>query len=181
MKKIPSIFIKDPKNLRHATREINPLCQWVFDGEGVAYRKYDGTSCMIKDGIYYKRRTIKRGKKIPEDFIEETYDPNTNKRFGWVLVTLADIFHLKGWENSSTVDDGTYELVGPRIQGGIENFGHYLLIKHDECESYPDIPLEYDAMAEWFKGKRIEGVVFHHPDGRKGKIKKKDFGLALDA
>jgi hypothetical protein len=41
-----------------ATRESNPGCQWVFDGEGVATRKYDGACCMVRDGKLYKRREL---------------------------------------------------------------------------------------------------------------------------
>lgn len=38
-------------------------------------------------------------------------------------------------------------------------------------------PRKYQALVAWLKDKDIEGLVFHHPDGRMAKIKKRDFGL----
>jgi len=37
--------------------------------------------------------------------------------------------------------------------------------------------VEKVGFREWLKGRDIEGLVFHHPDGRMAKIKKRDFGL----
>ena len=34
MKKIPTLFKRDPVNRSLVTREVNPDCQWVIDGEG---------------------------------------------------------------------------------------------------------------------------------------------------
>lgn len=63
MKKIPSIFMRDFKgDPSRVTREQNPECAWVFAGEGVATRKYDGTACMVRAGILYKRYDAKKGK-----------------------------------------------------------------------------------------------------------------------
>lgn len=35
MRKIPTIFLRDPEDMKYVTREPNPACQWVFNGEGV--------------------------------------------------------------------------------------------------------------------------------------------------
>ena len=43
MKKIPTIFLRDEQDRKHVTNQINPECQWVFDGKGIATIKYDGT------------------------------------------------------------------------------------------------------------------------------------------
>jgi len=32
-------------------------------------------------------------------------------------------------------------------------------------------------LRDWIKPLDIEGLVFHHPDGRMAKIKKRDFGF----
>ncbi len=58
----------------------------MFDGEGVATRKYDGMCVKIEDGKLFKRRKVKKGKPIPLGFIEEQFDEVTGKRFGWVEV-----------------------------------------------------------------------------------------------
>ncbi len=47
MKKIPTMFIRNPENMRELLNEHHPDCGWVFAGEGVATRKYDGTCCKI--------------------------------------------------------------------------------------------------------------------------------------
>lgn len=41
MKKISTLFKKNPENLGLVIDEVNPQNQWVFDGEGIATRKYD--------------------------------------------------------------------------------------------------------------------------------------------
>ena len=57
MKKIPTLFIRDASNPKFVTREVNPECQWVIDGEGVATRKWDGSACLIRGGKLFKRVT----------------------------------------------------------------------------------------------------------------------------
>jgi hypothetical protein len=48
MKKIPTIFERDRDGDRsRVVNVINSKCQWVFDGEGVATRKVDGTCCRV--------------------------------------------------------------------------------------------------------------------------------------
>jgi hypothetical protein len=42
---------------------------------------------------------------------------------------------------------------------------------------YPDAPRTFNELREWLSGMDIEGIVFHHPDGRMAKIKKRDFGI----
>ena len=39
MKKIPTIYLRDPDDRAHVTDEVNAECQWVLDGEGVPTRK----------------------------------------------------------------------------------------------------------------------------------------------
>lgn len=40
MKKIPTLFQRDPDDRAHVTRDVNPAAAWVLDGEGIATRKY---------------------------------------------------------------------------------------------------------------------------------------------
>jgi len=160
------------------TREKEPECNWVFNGESFAHRKYDGTCCMIKDGVLYKRRTVKKNKKKPVNFIEADFDSNTGKYFGWMPVVIReDKFHMEAYERLNDKADGTYELLGPKIQGNVEGFVKHKLISHIDTLIYADIPTTYDGMKLWFSDKDIEGIVFHHPDGRMAKIRKADFGL----
>ena len=64
MKKISTLFKKNPENLGLVINEINPENQWVFDGEGMPTRKFDGTACAIIDGELYKRYDVKKGKEV---------------------------------------------------------------------------------------------------------------------
>ncbi len=179
MKKIPTIFKRNPENMRELLNEPHPDCSWVFAGEGTATRKYDGTCCLIEDGELYKRREIKAGRFIPDNFIQENYDEITGKRVGWVRVTKEDKWHNEAFHSYFTPNliDGTYELVGPKIQGNLEGFKTHCLLSHDTATRYGDVPRTYTKLKIWLKDKDIEGLVFHHPDGRMGKIKKKDFRL----
>jgi hypothetical protein len=184
MKKIPTIYKRNPENMRELLDEPHPDCAWVFAGEGVATRKYDGSCCKMENVRLWKRREVKKGKSTPDGFIEEGRDPNTGKRVGWVEVNPidpGDRWHkeavINALSNGNALPDGTYELVGPKVQGNPENQpGHYL-ISHADAERYPECPTGKEELIEWLRGRDIEGVVWHHPDGRMAKIKKKDFGL----
>lgn len=178
MKKIPTIFKRNPLRMSELLREPHPDCKWVFDGEGVATQKYDGTCVKIEKGVYSKRREVKKGKNPPAFFIEETFDEITGKRTGWVPVDptdKGDRWHMEAFDNSWP--DGTYELVGPKVQDNPENYPEHILISHRKAFEYRDCPRTFDGIREWFKDIDIEGIVFHHPDGRMGKIKKKDYQL----
>jgi len=162
--------------MREILDEQHPDCGWVFAGEGVATRKYEGTCVKIEKGQYFKRREVRPGKKAPSDFVEEQFDENTGKRVGWVPVdphSKEDRWHIEAFD--SGLPDGTYELIGPKVQGNPEKAETHMLVRHSEAEVL-DAPRSYKAVAEWLKDKDIEGIVFHHPDGRMGKIKKRDFG-----
>ncbi|WP_372364612.1 DUF5565 family protein [Candidatus Uabimicrobium sp. HlEnr_7] len=178
MKKTPTIFKRDPQNMKSLLNEINPNCEWVFAGEGVATRKYDGTCVKIDDGQYFKRREIKKDKKAPDGFQEETFDVNTGKRVGWIKINPQleeNKWHMEAFDDS--LEDGTYELVGPKVQGNLEEYSQHTLVKHSSAEQYQNVPRTFSEIAKWFEDKNIEGLVFHHPDGRMAKIKKRDFGL----
>ena len=76
---------------------------------------------------------------------------------------------------------GTYELCGPRIRGrgsrhNPEDLDGHVMISHAEAEVL-DAPRDFDGLKEWMRSIDFEGIVFHHPDGRKAKIKKRDFDL----
>jgi len=180
MKKIPTIFVRNPENMRELLDKPHPDCKWVFNGEGVATRKYDGTCVKIENGEYFKRREIKKNKKAPVDFIEEMHDAVTGKRVGWMPVTNnpEDKYHIEGFSNMrQLLPDGTYELLGPKIQGNPERETAHCLQKHATAKIYPDAPRTFEKLKVWLSQTNIEGLVFHHPDGRMAKIKKKDFGL----
>jgi len=183
MKKTPTIFDRDWSGDRsRVVDKINPVAQWVFDGQGVATRKYDGTCCLVKDGLLFKRREIKKGQKEPEGFVIADHDDETGKIVGWVPVGegAEDKWHREGFKTSNP-PNGTCELLGPSIQGNPERLECHILLPHDTAETYPGAPRSFNALSAWLSEKDIEGLVFHHPDGRMAKIKLRDFGLKRPA
>ena len=68
MIKIPTIFKRDYKTFK-VIDKIHPECQWVFDNEGIAYRKWQGMAAMIKYSTYYKRTIFKDEHNFPNSFI----------------------------------------------------------------------------------------------------------------
>tara|TARA_R110001606_G_C15079708_1_gene617084 strand:- start:106 stop:639 length:534 start_codon:yes stop_codon:yes gene_type:complete len=176
MKKIPTIF-KRPVQGSSVVDEINEVCAWVFEGQGVATHKYDGTCVKIENGEYLKRREVKKGKKAPIDFIEEDYDVNTGKMMGWVPVwdSPENKYHMEGLGNLAHEEDGTYELIGPKVQGNPEKVSEHILVKHSTAPRFIVEDISYEGIKNMLSGMDIEGFVFHHPDGRMAKIKNKDF------
>jgi GNAT superfamily N-acetyltransferase len=187
VRKIPTIFARDWNGDRsRVVNEPHPDCGWVFAGEGVATRKYDGSCCMFKGGKLWKRREIKHGQAEPDGFVLAEHDDETGKTVGWVLVGDGpeDRWHREAMENCiDTVlhpdyRGQTFELIGPKVQGGIEpDYVYHVLLPHSEARIYFDAPRDYDGLRDWFAGQDIEGLVFHHPGGRMAKIKLRDFGL----
>ncbi len=54
----------------------------------------------------------------------------------------------------------------------------HVLISHG-IEQLTDVPRDYDGLAAWLAQTDFEGIVWHHPDGRMAKLKKRDFPAAV--
>jgi Family of unknown function (DUF5565) len=181
MVKIISLFQRNYETDHLVRDEVVPGAEWVLAGEGVSTRKWDGTCAMIKDGKLYKRYDAKKGKMPPNGFIPaQEPDVVTGHWPGWVKIT--DKPEDKWFNEAENIPyktdigfDGTYELIGPKINGNAEKSDHHLLVKHG-ANILSDAPRTFNELKEWFANKDIEGIVWHHPDGRMVKIKKKDFG-----
>lgn len=182
MQKIISLFQRNYDGDRLVRDEVTPGAEWVINGEGIATRKWDGTCCLIDKGQLFKRYDAKKGKTPPEGFIPaQEPDSVTGHWPGWVKVgsDKEDKYHREGFDNSKDgnvyLPDGTYELVGPKINGNKDGHEKHYLIPHGD-ERFSTTPRTFNELKEWFDGRSIEGIVWHHPDGRMVKIKKKDFG-----
>lgn len=181
MKKIPTLFERDWNGDKsRVLNQVHSGCEWVLAGEGTATRKLDGTSCLVRNGQIYKRRELRKGDKEPPLFERADYDEETGKTIGWVPCDIGpdDKWHMEAFKTAGEFPlDGTYELIGPKVQGNPERASTHSLMLHSQCESYPDAPRTFDGLREWLTGRDIEGLVFHHPDGRMAKIKLRDFEL----
>lgn len=187
MKKISTLFKKNPENLGLVINEIAPENQWVFDGEAIATRKYDGTACAIIDNKLYKRYDVKKGKQVPINAIPcQEPDEITGHWPHWIECDRnnpADKYHFEGYdllifdEKDGTDFNGTYELCGPKIQGNPERLEYHALIKHGR-QIIEGLVLEFDSLKQYLESVDMEGIVFHHKsDGRMCKLRKSDFGL----
>lgn len=184
MKKIISLFQRNYEGDRLVRDEVVPGAEWVLAGEGVATRKYDGTCAMVQDGKLFKRYDAKQGKTPPDGFIAaQEPDPVTGHWPGWLPVGEGkeDQWFRDGWANTldifdEKVPDGTYELCGPKVQGNPEAYGFHELVPHGKS-LLPEAPRTFSEIKEYLRDRDIEGIVWHHPDGRAVKIKKKDFGF----
>lgn len=186
MKKIPTLFVRDPDDRRYVLLDqVTPGCEWVLAGEGVPTRKYDGTCCMLDDrGEWWARREVKAGKPAPPGFAEVHHDGVTGKTVGWVPMTGSSFakWHAEALENKARLRGefwpATYELVGPKINGNPEDFGGHGLVAHGAhvLANYHGAAVGLGPV-ELIRGAASqghEGVVWHHPDGRMAKLKVRD-------
>ena len=187
MQKIPTLFLRDHDDPRRPlTDQVNPECQWVIDGEGVATAKADGTCVMFGGKDWFARREVKPGKQPPAGFIEVSGDVVTGKKMGWVPVDRSDPnfrYHVEAidryveaWGRPAAL---TYELMGPKVQGNPMGLMDHRLWRHDALPKLHDAPRSFVDLREYLLGEPFtaqgwEGLVWHHPDGRRAKLKVKD-------
>ena len=179
MKKIPTLFRRDPEDRKRVLAEANPECQWVLDGEGVATRKYDGTCVLLDaDGVWWARREVRPGRPTPPGYQPVVTDEVTGKTFGWEPIAqsaYAKFFAEAVEAPSAARSPGTYELIGPKINGNPEGVRAHELVAHDAADRF-DVPRDLDGLRAWIlEHPQYEGVVWHHEDGRRAKLKHRDF------
>lgn len=193
MKKIISLFQRNYDGDHLVRNEVVPGAEWVLAGEGVATVKWDGTCCMVRNKRLYKRYDARRGKKPPEGF-EPAQEPDekTGHWPGWIPVGHGpeDRWHREAAartvgvacvsdrivEVAESWEDGTYELIGPAINANPHKCVRHELVRHG-AEALDKFPRTFDEIKALFAQPwwEYEGVVWHHPDGRMVKIKKRDF------
>lgn len=160
MKKLPTLFPKDPNNLRlvlpeKSIIELNPEDTKV-------YIKLDGRACAVINGNLYVRYDArlfkkKRGKIIKkytkeeiEEKMQEQYpgaipcqDPDEKSGHWphWIPIDPTNNDHLyviDGYQNSlflydiEKLPDGTYEHIGPKVNNNPYQIDKHYLIKHDD-------------------------------------------------
>lgn len=185
MRKIPTLFVRDPQDMRYVTSDVHPDCKWVLDGEGVATRKYDGTCVMYDGERWWARREVKPGKTAPTQFRPVETDEVTGKTVGWEPIEMSSFarYHAEALANHEETGEywpvGTYELIGPKVNGNPERVDRHELWAHAAADVLDDFERTFDGL----RGAVIahhhlvgaEGIVWHHPDGRMAKLKARDF------
>ena len=186
MKKIPSVFKRDYDGTRLVFDEVVPGCEWVLAGEGVATIKFDGTCCLVRGGHLFKRHDVKNGKTPPAGW--EPCEPEPNKHTGhwpgWLAVDVtatrgADKWHAHAWREwvalCGVPRDGTYELCGPAFQANPHRLSQPHFLRHGEVLTV--VSRTFAGIRDYLQDNAIEGIVWHHRDGRMAKIKRRDFGF----
>lgn len=180
MKKISTLYKKDPNDLGRVINEVNPENEWVFDS-GIPTRKFDGTACAIINGELYKRYDVKKGREVPPNAIPcQARDEITGHWPHWVKCdrdNSADKYHFEAFDKMVFKVYTTYELCGEKVQGNPEKLdGHHLLVHGQEICPINDF--SFDSLKEYLSIVDIEGIVFHDRYSDKMcKIRKTDFGI----
>lgn len=184
MKKIETIF--DRGDNFGVTPKIRAGCEWVFAGEGIPTEKLDGTNIRLtvlggKTAHVEKRRNPTKQEKtqgIEPGYVDASRNDPQDKH----------IFRAVDNTDVSDCPDNLYEgeAVGPKIQGNplkLEKPVVYLfkfrpVVLPDMTRTFDSIK-DYvlDLESKYSPSNLAEGIVFHHPDRRMAKIKRRDFKL----
>jgi hypothetical protein len=191
MRKIPTLFVRAGAPPSHVLPSVTRGCEWVLAGEGRATRKFDGTCCLIRDGVLYRRATVKPGRPAPDQFELIEVDTATGKRYGWTTIEpgKAGDPYREAWADlhalgAGLAPDGTYELVGPKFNANPDRFASHRLIRHGwaldpaELVEFTAAPRTFELLGYWLQARAYEGIVWHHPDGRMAKLKTRDYPSA---
>lgn len=184
MDKIPTIFERDENfKVMNKPRES---CDWVFRGEGRATEKIDGTNVRV---------TVRSGEAVR---LEKRRNPDkVQKKKGIIDAWYTDAvegpedkYIYEALRNTDVTEwpDGEHscEAIGPKVQGNPLGLEQHLLVPFNlAIPEYASAPRDYEGLKVFLEkaeslfapGHLAEGIVFHHPDGRRAKIKRKDFAF----
>lgn len=200
MQKIKTVFVID-RDTDLAKPEVHPASVWYQNADSVATIKRDGRACAVINGQIYVRYDRKIQDKyrhlvgtceITEDMLkprpengvpcEEAHDPKTGHHPFWVPPNEAWIIEaFQDALKSGVVEDGTYELVGPKVRCNIYGLAAHKLFKHGgEVVEISDRSFE-GLKAYLSQRPEIEGLVFHKLIDdvlHYAKVRQKDFGFA---
>jgi hypothetical protein len=187
MEKIPTIFERGEGF--KVTGHPRAGCEWVFAGEGRATEKLDGTNVRL---------TVRSGQVVR---VEKRRNPSKLQKQqgvidGWYVdcdeYSKEDkwIFEAVRGTDVGSWPDGEHsaEALGPNIQGNVLGLSMSLCVPFNlEIPVYTDVPRTFEGLKRFLEnleslfspGHLAEGIVFHHPDGRRAKIKRKDFAWGL--
>lgn len=183
MEKIPTLFERDERF--KVVPVVRPGCEWVLAGEGTPTEKLDGTNVRLtlragKVVRVEKRRNPTKAQKadgIIDGWYVDASEPKTTDRWIYAAVQGTD---TSGWPDG----EHSCEAMGPKIQGNPLALDQHLCVPFNlEVPVYADMPRTFEGLAvvmaelesRYVPGALAEGVVFHHPDGRRAKIKRRDF------
>lgn len=187
MEKIPTLFERDWAGDRSRVLPVvNPAAAWLLEDQCArATRKRDGTAVRFQHGRLWKRHTVRPGQAVPATFEPAgAADPDTGQQPGWVFVSEGPEdrwIRLAAVASIADRREGqTYECCGPRVNGNPERLPAHALLPHgaEVLGADPDLDGKtYEGLRAYLERTPIEGVVWWGADGRRAKVKARDFGL----
>ena len=170
--------------------------------------KYDGTATAVIDGKIYKRFDAKKGKKPPagaipccdpdhvtghwphwvaihasdpaDKYILAAFKGETIENVRLILPTSATVVTVNEDDTVSTnLKPGTFEAMGPGINGNPYNLEENCITRHGTIIFNPSVkPLTLEHLKKTLEENHFEGFVFWKDGGPVCKIKRTDFGFA---
>lgn len=186
MPKLQSPFVRKYVNGAYiVTDEIAPDYEWVFNDDTVtAQEKLHGTNVSV---------TIINGQ------IQTVYN-RENRIDPWSTDVIVDAVREAKGRGYIRLTDGQYfgEVIGPKLHGNPYKLDYHIWLpfdtyfaKHLTYKTWGKYPKDFATISAWFKdglmplfymskhnGDKtgfVEGVVFHHPDGRMAKLRRDMF------
>lgn len=183
MEKIPTVFDRGPDF--KVVDQVREGCEWVFDGQGTATEKLDGMNVRltVRAGRLVrleKRRNpskVQKQQGIIDGWYVDADEHDAQDR--WIR-EAARHTDVSGWPDG----EHSCEALGPKIQGNPLGLSGYLCVPFNIEVPVYEVPgrsfgglQRFLAQMEsrYAPGHLAEGIVFHHPDGRRAKIKRRDF------
>ena len=129
MKKIISLFQRNYDGDCLVRDEVMPGAEWVIAGEGVSYPQIRWHLLpVVENRKLWKRYEARQGRQSPAtNFVPATdIDPVTGKQQGWLprgkIGRKTNTSWPEAWTRpeARSLEDGTYELIGPKVQGNPE-------------------------------------------------------------
>jgi hypothetical protein len=185
--KIPTLFRRDSNDMKHVLRDVNPHCEWVLAGEGVATAKVDGTCVKLSFAReWWARREVKKDGTPPAGFVAVEHDSATGKTVGWERAEQSSFakFLAEAVANADRggviLAPGTFELCGPKINKNPVRLPEHRLLTHGSI--ILSVPaLDFDSLKEFLTDPEFgyEGIVWWrepgNPKSEHAKLKVRDF------
>jgi hypothetical protein len=194
MKKMTTLykqqFTKLPDNkgriFSGLSKETNPENDWVFtDPTVVAYRKLDGASAAIINGNIYSRYMSRQRKntaaQVPLNGIpaQLNIDEATQTHPYWVPAEAKGTgkHHYNAFINQPGLPDGTYELIGPSINGNPDDVVINTLMSHNADSLLVKLPevITREILKQLIISQPWEGLVFRNSNDDMCKLRRVDF------
>ena len=124
-------------------------------------------------------RLRKSRSRVKSDASRSVDADEFGKEDKWIYEAMRNT-DLSSWPDG----EHSAEALGPRIQGNTLGLDQHLCAPFNlEIPSFDRVDRTYDGLrqaladleSQYSPSHLAEGIVFHHPDGRRAKIKRKDF------